>query len=185
LNSRTTPKQRGKIRRHIYITEEDQTDTYIYYKIEQQASTKAKGEDQTDIYIYTIRLNSRTTPKQRGRIRRTHIYILKRKIRRTHTYTIRLNNRPPLKQRGKIRRTHIYYKIEQQASTKTKGEDQTDIYIYYKIEQQDYTKKKGEDQTTHIYTKEEDQTDTYIYYKIEQQASTKTKGKDQTDTYIK
>ena len=48
---------------------------------------------------------------------------------------------------GKIRWTHIYYKIEEKASTKTKGEDQTDIYIYYKIEQRNYTKTKGEDQT--------------------------------------
>ena len=54
---------------------------------------------------------------------------------------------PPLKQRGKIRRTHIYYTIAQQASTKTKGEDQTDTYIYYKIEQQATTKTKVEDQT--------------------------------------
>jgi hypothetical protein len=37
---------------HIYTKGEDQTDTYIYYQIEQQASTKTKGEDQTDIYIY-------------------------------------------------------------------------------------------------------------------------------------
>ena len=47
---------------------------------------------------------------------------------------------------------HIYYNIEQQASSKTKGEDQKYTYIYYNIEQQDYTKTKGKDQT-----------DTYIY----------------------
>jgi hypothetical protein len=29
-------------------------DTYIYYKIEQQVSTKTKGEDQMDIYIYIL-----------------------------------------------------------------------------------------------------------------------------------
>jgi hypothetical protein len=64
-----------------------------------------------------------------------------------------LNNMTTLIQREKIRRTHIYYKIEQQASTKTKGEDQTDIYIYiyYKIEQQDYTKTKGGRSDGHIY----------------------------------
>jgi hypothetical protein len=45
--------QRGKIRRtHIYTKGEDQPDNYIYYKIEQQGSTKTKGEYQTDTYIY-------------------------------------------------------------------------------------------------------------------------------------
>ena len=45
--------QRGKIRRtHIYTKGDDQTDKYIYYKIEQHASTKTKGEDQTVKYIY-------------------------------------------------------------------------------------------------------------------------------------
>ena len=81
-----------------------------------------------------------TPLKPRGKIRRTYIYtkgedltdiyIYKGGRSDGHIYTIRLNNRPPLKQRGKIRRTHIYYKIEQQASTKTKGEDQMDTYIY-------------------------------------------------------
>jgi hypothetical protein len=49
----TPQKQRGKIRRtNIYTKGEDQTDIYIYYKIEQDDSTKTKGEDQTDKYIY-------------------------------------------------------------------------------------------------------------------------------------
>ena len=49
----TPLKQRGKIRRtNIYTKGEDQTDIYIYYKIEQHDSTKAKGEDQKDKYIY-------------------------------------------------------------------------------------------------------------------------------------
>ena len=111
LNNRTTLIQRGKIRR-----------THISYKIEQQTSTKTKGEDQTDIYIYDIRLNNMTPLKQRGKFRRTNIYIhvLRGKIRRTNIYTIRLNNMTPLKQRGKIRGTNIY----------TKGGDQTDTYIY-------------------------------------------------------
>jgi hypothetical protein len=89
-----------------------------------------------------------------------------------------LNNRTTLIQRGKIRRTHIYYKIEQQASTKTKGEDQMDIYIYtIRLNSRTTPNQKGEDQTdTYIYTKGEVQTDTYIY--------TCTKGEDQTDTYI-
>jgi hypothetical protein len=44
---------RGKIRRtHIYTMGEDQTDTYIYRKIEPHYSTKTDGEGQTDIYIY-------------------------------------------------------------------------------------------------------------------------------------
>jgi hypothetical protein len=54
-----------------------------------------------------------TPLKQRGKIRRTYIYIQRVKIRRIYIY--------------------ICYKIEQHDSTKTKGEDQTDkyIYIYY------------------------------------------------------
>ena len=49
----TPLKQRGNIRRtNIYTKGEDQTDKYIYYKIEQDDSTKAKGEDQTEKYIY-------------------------------------------------------------------------------------------------------------------------------------
>ena len=49
----TPLKQRGEIRRtNIYTKGEDQTDKYIYYKIEQDDSTKAKGEDQTEKYIY-------------------------------------------------------------------------------------------------------------------------------------
>ena len=115
----TPLKQRWKIRRtYIYTKGEDQTDTYIYYKIKQHDSTKTKGEDQTDIYIYTKEEDL------------TDIYIYKGGRSDEHIYTIRLNNRPPLKQRGKIRWTHIYYKIEQQASTKSKGEDQMDTYIY-------------------------------------------------------
>ena len=51
----TPLKQRGKIRRtNIYTKGEDQTDKYIYYKIEQDDSTKTKGEDQTDKYIYKL-----------------------------------------------------------------------------------------------------------------------------------
>ena len=49
----TSLKQRGKIRRtHIYTKGEDQTDTYIYHRIESHDSTKTEGEDQTDISIY-------------------------------------------------------------------------------------------------------------------------------------
>ena len=49
----TPLKQRGKIRRtNIYSKGEDQTDKYIYYKIEQHYSTKTKGEDRTVKYIY-------------------------------------------------------------------------------------------------------------------------------------
>jgi hypothetical protein len=136
----TPLKQRWKIRRtYIYTKGEDQTDTYIYYKIEQHDSTKTKGEDQTDIYIYKAERSD------------GHIYILRGKIRR-HIYTIRLNNRPPLKQRGKIRRTHI----------NTKGEDQMDIHIYYKIEQHDSTKTKGEDQTD-LYIYKGGRSDGHIY----------------------
>jgi hypothetical protein len=76
----TPRKQRGKIR---------QTNIYT------------NCEDQKDKYIYIIRLNNMTPRKQRGRSD-GHIYILRRKMRRTHIYTIRLNNRPPLKQSGKI-----------------------------------------------------------------------------------
>jgi len=44
----TTLKPRGKIKRtNIYTNWEDQTDKYIYNKIEQHDSSKAKGEDQT------------------------------------------------------------------------------------------------------------------------------------------
>jgi transcription initiation factor IIE alpha subunit len=97
-----------------------------------------------------------------------------------------LNNRTTLKQREKIRRIHIYYRIEQQASTKTKGEDQTGIYIYtIRLNSRTTPKQKGEDQTdTYKNTKGEDQTDKYIYYKIEQHDTSKAKGKDQTDKYI-
>ena len=50
----TPLKQRGNIRRtNIYTKGEDQTDKYIYYKIEQDDSTKAKGEDKTEKYIYS------------------------------------------------------------------------------------------------------------------------------------
>jgi hypothetical protein len=69
------------------------------------------GEDQTDIYIYIYyKIEQRTTPKQREKIRRTHIYIYTKREDQTDTY--------------------IYYQIEQQDYTKTKGEDQTDTYIY-------------------------------------------------------
>jgi hypothetical protein len=45
----TLRKQRGEIRRtNIYTKGEDQTDTYIYYKIEQQTAIKTKREDLTD-----------------------------------------------------------------------------------------------------------------------------------------
>ena len=75
MNRITPLKQRWKIRRtNIYTKGEDQTDTYIYYKIEQLDSTKAKGEDRTDIYIY------------KGGRSDGHIYILRGKIRRTHIY---------------------------------------------------------------------------------------------------
>ena len=50
----TPRKQRGEIRRtNIYTKGKDQTDTYIYYKIEQQTAIKTKGEDLTNTYIYT------------------------------------------------------------------------------------------------------------------------------------
>ena len=49
----TQLKPRGKNRRtHIYTKGEDQTDKYIYYKVEQHDPTKTKGKDQTDKYIY-------------------------------------------------------------------------------------------------------------------------------------
>jgi hypothetical protein len=49
----TPLKQRGTIRRtNIYTKGGDQTDKYIYYKIQQHDSTKTKGEYQTDKYIY-------------------------------------------------------------------------------------------------------------------------------------
>jgi hypothetical protein len=45
----TPRKKRGKIRRtNINTKGEDQTDTYIYYKIEQQTAIKTKREDLTD-----------------------------------------------------------------------------------------------------------------------------------------
>ena len=49
----TSLKQRGKIRlKNIYTKAGDQTDKYIYYKIEQHDFTKTKGGDQTEKYIY-------------------------------------------------------------------------------------------------------------------------------------
>ena len=45
----TPRKQRGKNRRtNIYTKGEYQTDTYIYYKIEQQTVITTKREDLTD-----------------------------------------------------------------------------------------------------------------------------------------
>ena len=79
---------------------------------------KLRGRSDGHIYIYTIRLNSRTTPKQKGEDQ-TDTYIYTKGEVRTDTY--------------------IY--------TCTKGEDQTDKYIYYKIEQHDSSKEKGEEQT--------------------------------------
>ena len=160
----TPLKQRGKIRRtHIYTKGEDQTDIYIY----------TKREDQTDIEHHDF---TKTKGGSNG-----HIHILRGKIRRNIQIL-----------RGEIRRTYIYiyYKIEQQASTKTKGEDQTDTYIYQGRSSDGYI------QCT--YTKGEDQSDTYIYiYTIRlnsrtplkqrgqiRQTQIYTKGEDQTDTYI-
>jgi hypothetical protein len=82
---------------HIYTKWEDQTDTYIYYQIEQQDYTKTKGEDQTDTYIYQGGRSDGNIYILRGKIRRTHIYT-KGEIRPTHIYILR----------GKIRRTYIY-----------------------------------------------------------------------------
>jgi hypothetical protein len=53
LNSITPLKQWGKIgRSNIYIKGGDQTDKYIYSKIEKDDSTKTKTENQSDTYIY-------------------------------------------------------------------------------------------------------------------------------------
>ena len=53
LNNMISPKPRGKIKRaHIYTKGDDQTDRYIYYKIEQHDSTKTKGETRRS-NIYT------------------------------------------------------------------------------------------------------------------------------------
>jgi hypothetical protein len=61
----TPLKQRGKIRRrNIYTKGGDQTDTYIYYKIEQHDFTKNKGR-RSDGQIYILRRE----------IRRTNIYL--------------------------------------------------------------------------------------------------------------
>ena len=71
-------------------------------------------------YIYTIRLNSRTTPKQKGEDQ-TDIYIYTKGEDQTDTY---------IYTKGEDQMdTYIYYQIEQQDYTKTKGEDQTDTYI--------------------------------------------------------
>jgi hypothetical protein len=69
LNSRTTPNQKGEdqTNTYIYTKGEVQTDTYIY--------TCTKGEDQTDTYIY-YNIEQHDPRKQRGKIRRTNIYIL-------------------------------------------------------------------------------------------------------------
>ena len=53
LNSITSLKQKGKIgRSNIYTKGGDQTDKYIYSKIEKDDSTKTKAENQTNTYIY-------------------------------------------------------------------------------------------------------------------------------------
>jgi len=53
LYSITPLKQRWKIRRsNIYTKGGDQTDKYIYSKIEKDDSTKTKAENQTDTFIY-------------------------------------------------------------------------------------------------------------------------------------
>ena len=59
-----------------------------------------------------------TPLKQRGKIRRTHVYT-KGEDQTDHIYT----------KGGGQTDTYIYYKIEQHDFTKTKG-DQTDTYIY-------------------------------------------------------
>ena len=65
---------------------------------------------------------------------------------------------------GKIRQIYIYYKIEQHDSTKTKGENQTNIYIY---------------------TKREDQTDIYIYaIRLNNMTPLKQRGKIRRTIYI-
>ena len=62
----TPLKQRGKIRRtNIYTKGEDQTNKYIYYKIEQDDSTKTKGEDQTYKYIY-YKIEQHDSSKAKG-----------------------------------------------------------------------------------------------------------------------
>ena len=65
-----------KIEPHYSTKTEGEGQTDIYYKIEQLDPTKAKGKDQTDTYIYTIRLNNMTPLNQRGRSE-GHIYILR------------------------------------------------------------------------------------------------------------
>ena len=71
------------------------------------------GEDQTDKYIYTKMEIKRTNIYTKGEIRRTNIYT-KMEIRRTNIYTIRLNSMTPLKQRGKIRWRNKYTKAGDQ-----------------------------------------------------------------------
>jgi hypothetical protein len=65
----TPLKQRGKIRpTNMYTKGEDQTDKYIYYRIEQHDCTKANGEDQTEKYIYyTIEQHYSTKTKGEDR----------------------------------------------------------------------------------------------------------------------
>ena len=62
----TQLKPRGEIRRtHIYTNGEDQTDKYIYYKVEQHDPTKTKGKDQTDKYIY-YKIEQHDSTKTKG-----------------------------------------------------------------------------------------------------------------------
>jgi hypothetical protein len=99
LNNMTSLKRGGRSNGHIYTKGEDQTDKYIYYKIEQHDSTKTKGG------------------RPDGQI-----YILRGEIRRTHIYSIRLKRMTPLKQRWKIRRTNIYtLRLKNITSVKQRG----------------------------------------------------------------
>ena len=72
-----------------------------------------------------------TPLKQRGKIKRTYIYTKGEDLTDIYKYKGGRFDGHIYILRGKIRRTHIYCKIEQYASTKTKGEDQTDTYILY------------------------------------------------------
>jgi hypothetical protein len=70
--------------------------------------------------LHPNKIEQRTTQKQRGKIRRTHIYTKGEDKTDTYIYTKWEDQTD----------TYIYYQIEQQDYTKAKGEDQTDIYIY-------------------------------------------------------
>jgi hypothetical protein len=74
----TQLKPRGKNRRtHIYTKGEDQTDKYIYYKVEQHDPTKTKGKDQTDKYIYyKIKQHDSTKTKVEGKMDKYIYYML-------------------------------------------------------------------------------------------------------------